>query len=342
MRLGPVAGLTAALAVAVGPAAQAQAQEARSEIPIREVVLSDGARRYAVPLTVGGVALEAGLDSGSTGLRVLPDALAGGQVRETSRADTYAYGSGARYEGVVAEADAAIGAAKGVLSFQQIKAVGCVDRKPNCPANRVPLKDYGIQGDGLRGEGFKAILGVNMAEADVASPLPALGVRRWIIELPLPGSGKPGRLILNPTAQEAAGYTPFHIDPAFAQAKGGAHDAIQACLINSRSNAQVCGPTLLDTGAPGVNVVNGDAGVWPNDTPAMLAFMDGGKARTAVAFAIGRREFASRMSSVQNPSVRGVQIQPGLLPYFAYSVLYDPKSGTVALKPRADTRMRVQ
>ena len=52
------------------------------------------------------------------------------------------------------------------------------------------LKDYGIASDGLPGEGFKAILGIDMARGRGRQPASRfLGARRWIVELPRPGEG---------------------------------------------------------------------------------------------------------------------------------------------------------
>lgn len=331
-----------AASLLAGPAAVASnAPATRAEAPIREVVLSDGARRYAVPIRIGGSEIEAGLDSGSTGLRILPGAVtAADETRGRERSD-YSYESGARLEGVVAQGTLTIGAASAPITFQAIEAVGCTAQKPRCPASRVAPAAYGIQGDGLPGEGFKAILGINMADAEVANPLRALGARRWIIELPLPGGGRPGRLILNPTAEETAGFVTFPIERRFAAQHGGMHDGLPACLTNSQTRQQFCGPALLDTGAPGVEVINGRGAPWPNQTPAEVAFGDQGAPRTSAAFQIGRRDFASRLTYVPAP-VDDVRLHLGLLPYFAYDVLYDPEAGAVGLRPRPDTAMSVR
>jgi hypothetical protein len=305
------------------------------------VVLSDGARRYAVSITVGGKTLDAGLDSGSSGLRVLPGVLEPQDAEPGGRRSSYFYGSGARLTGVVGKARLAIGGASGQSSLELVQTVDCEPTHPHCPAARTPIASYGVQGDGLPGEGFKAILGVGMAEAEVNSPLPAIGVRRWIIELPLPGSGKPGRLVLNPTPDETSGYVAFPIDRRFADQRGGMHDSIPACLENGTTRRALCGAALLDTGAPGIVVINGPGAPWPDGTPAAVGFIDGSKVKTQAAFAIGRREFASRLTyEREGPS--DVRLHLGLMPYFAWSALYDVDAGTVALKPRPDTAMTVR
>jgi hypothetical protein len=315
--------------------------QARSEVPIREVDLTDQTRRYVIQIKVGETVIDAGLDTGSTGIRVLPGVLKPADAVESRKADSYSYGSGAKYDGVIGEAKVTIAGASGQVPIQLIKSVGCMDTIPKCPVSRVSPNQYGIQGDGLPNQGFKAILGLNMGRAPAANPLPLLGAKAWIIELPLPGSGRPGRLILNPTAEEVAGYAAFKVDPRFAGMDGGMHDAFPACLANVAAKQGFCGAALLDTGAPGIDVINGRGQVWANDTPAALTF-GGDKPKTAVGFAIGRREFASRLTYVPRPQVGDVRLHLGLTPYFAYTVLYDSDAGTVALKPRPDTKMVIQ
>jgi len=180
------------------PRARRKAQT-RSEVPIKEVALSDSVRRYSIPVTVGGTAIEAGLDTGSTGLRILPavlskdDALADGCLRQRGLRL-----AGTRIAGKSGHAKVAIGGLSASITVQLIDSIGCIARIPNCPASRIALSQFGMQGDGLPGEGFRAIIGVNMAEAEVASPLSAIGAKRWIVELPRLGAGTPGKLVLNP------------------------------------------------------------------------------------------------------------------------------------------------
>src|SRR4051794_9637325 len=108
-RLVFAAGLMA-LALAPNGASAAPAEPAaRSEVPIREVVLSDGARRYSIPIQVGATAIEAGLDSGSSGLRILPGVLADTDAKAVGGSDSYSYGSGAELDGVVGRAQVAVG-----------------------------------------------------------------------------------------------------------------------------------------------------------------------------------------------------------------------------------------
>lgn len=323
------------------PRAHAQsAGPTRAEIPIREVTLSDGARRYAVPITVGAAEILAGLDTGSTGLRILPGVLPDGAARPTGQSDSYSYGSGAKFDGAVAKAAVSVGGLRGDAAVQLIERVGCTDEKPRCAAGAIAPARYGIQGDGLPGEGFKAILGVNMADADAANVFKAVGARRWIVELPRPGEPGEGRLVLNPTDAEVQGFVSLPILDRFSDRRGGAHDAVAGCLINDASHAKLCGAVVLDTGAPGLEVIGADIArsPWPNETPATLVFTDAdGRPRAAERLVIGRRDHASHLSFVQRDRVPLTLILSGLTPYFAYAVLYDPAHGTVGLKPRPPT-----
>lgn len=318
-------------------ASHALAAAPRAEVPIKEVVLSDGTRRYAITVTVGATPIEAGVDTGSTGLRILPNTLGPTDARAGSRTAPYAYGSGVKLDGISAQATVAIGAASAPIEVELVEHVGCTEAKPRCPATRVSAADYGIQGDGLPKEGFKAIIGINMARADAETPLRALGARRWIVELPRPGEGVPGRLILNPTDDEAAGYAPLKIIAAFRDQHGGLHDAVPGCLVNRATQKRACGAVLLDSGAPGLGLANGGLGgqPWPENTPGLLVFADEhGHAVAGESFTVGLRAHASHLGFSEDAHVPGTVIYAGLMPYFAFSVLYDPEAGAVALKPR--------
>jgi hypothetical protein len=195
---------------------------------------------------------------------------------------------------------------------------------------------FGIQGSGLAGEGFKAILGVNMADADVASPFIGLGVKRWIIELPRPGSGQPGKLVLDPGDDETKGFVMLPILKTFQQQKGSMHDAVEGCIVNAASKEKACGALLMDTGAPGIRLANAKLGEqpWASGTAAALGFYDkDGHAVAEEDFTVGVRNHASHLIFNTSPAPT-VQIFAGLSPYFAFDVLYDPGADMIGLKPR--------
>jgi hypothetical protein len=326
------------LAAALGllglmPALAPAMAQMRSEIPIREVVLSDGTRRYGLTIMVGGTSIEAGLDSGSAGLRILPGVLKADDAKGTGKSDEIAYGAGTAFEGEIASATLKLGELGGASRVQLIRSKSCAGRVPNCPASRIPMEQFGIQGNGLPGEGFKAIFGTNSEENDVPNPLAEIGVKRWIIELPRPLSGMPGKLVLNPTEDETRDY----VFVPLRQGRGAEHDSVEGCLLNRDSKASICGQVLLDTGAPGINVAGGGAlpGSWPNGANLALGFYDGSKARAMENFRAGLREHASRLSATPRPGP--TVIYAGLSPYFAFDVLYDPAQHRIGFKPRAES-----
>jgi hypothetical protein len=326
--------LLAMLAVASPTVAQ---PPVRSEAPIRQLKLSNGALRYAVPVTMGSTTLLVSLDTGSTGLRILPGALARGDAAPSDTPETYGYASGSRYEGVVGEARVTIGGAHGTGPVHLIHTIGCFSYLPHCPASRTTLDKYGIASDGLSGEGFKAILGIDMAPGVVGNPLRFLGARRWIVELPRPGEGD-GRLILNPTDEEAEGYAVVPLSAPYAhEAGGGLHDAVPGCLVNSGSHERVCGPVLMDTGAPWLSVANARQAdePWPDGSGATLELFDKvGGLVVREALVIGARDLGTRLTWRRESHVYGPVIYAGIAPYFGYSVLYDPRRQTIGLKPR--------
>lgn len=328
-------GLIAFAALALGRGAAAQ-DPPRAEVPIRAITLSNGALRYGVTLRIGARTLDAALDTGSTGLRVLPGVLAPGDAASSGEPEVYGYASGSRYEGVAGEAQVTLGALTARAPVQLIERIGCFAQQPRCPASRTPLPHYGIASDGLPDEGYKAILGTDMASARVGNPLMAMGVRRWIVELPRPGEPGPGRLILNPDAADMAGFVMLPLAAPYAQIQGGGlHDALPGCLVHSISQVRVCGPVLMDTGTPFMAVANDRRGPWPEgDAAALEFFSPGGAIAMRELLTVGDRGQAARLNWRDEPRAPGVVIFAGVSPYFAYSVLYDARSQRIGLKPR--------
>ena len=330
------AALLAALAVLAAPAA-AEDGPPRAELPIHAVALSNGAIRYGVPVQIGATRLDAALDTGSTGLRVLPGVLRPGDADASEEPEAYGYASGSRYEGVAGEATLRLGAAAGRARLHLIRSIGCFAERPNCPASRTSLPHYGIASDGLPDEGFKAILGTDMDRTRIANPLAAIGVRRWIVELPRPGRPGEGRLVLDPTPDETRGYVMLPIVGPYAQIQGGGlHDALPGCLVHPATRTQVCGPVLLDTGSSFLAVANGQpAAAWPDGSDVVLQlYGKDGTVAVQTRLTLGSREAATRLVWRREPRAPRPVIFAGVAPYFAWSVLYDARAQRIGLKPR--------
>ncbi len=316
--------LTAALWLGLASAAVAGP---RSEVAIRDVVMSSGAHRYLIPVTIGGTTLDAGLDTGSTGLRVLSSALAPGDAKPTSEASDYNYGVGVRYRGVIAKGLITLAGATGEVPLALIRQVGCTDKIPDCPASKVNPAHYRIMGDGRPDEGVFAIIGLNMAGNAAPNPLQALGVSRWIVDLPRPGDTAAGRLVLDPADAELDGYSWFNLTPQNLNMVTGFHDAIPACV--SALSEKICGLALLDSGAPGIRIaLRKPHDAWSNSTAAQVTF-----GSLTSNFIVGSKAQTARLVFTQMP-VSAPQLYLGTLPFFAFSVAYDPGHNRIGLKPR--------
>ncbi len=296
----------------------------RAELPVREVDLSDGARRYVVTLLLDGKPVAAGLDTGSTGLRVLPRALSDDARRDSGPAVQYSYDSGTRFRGQAIRRTLAIGDLAGNVRLQRIDQIGCLPDRPTCPASRVDAAQFGIQGDGHPGEGFDAILGIRVKADAVANPFVQLGARRWIVELPRPGE-RAGRIILNPDPAELTGFTQIALDQ---------DDTIAACLVAGRAQRDICERALFDTGAPGLRIIGGArVAPWPDGTPAQVILGDGA-ATAAMAVVIGRRDQASGMFYMPSARPGPARLSLGLAPYFHWAVLYDADHAAIGVRQR--------
>jgi hypothetical protein len=215
------------------------------------------------------------------------------------------------------------GEVTGAIDIMRIDKLGCTEKQPDCPVRRVSAADFGIQGDGIAGQGFAAILGIRPVRDSIDNPLRQLGVTQWIIDLPRPGHPE-GRLILNPGQEETAGYQLF----AFADEGGD----LVGRLIGPAALGRVCGATYFDTGAPGLRVQGFEGfAVWPNGTRAALAITDG-KATVTADIAIGRRDQASLLMA--EPRAARKSLSFGLAAYFKWSVLYDIADRQIGLRAR--------
>ncbi len=311
----------AALLVATPALAQ------RVELPIKRVTLSNGDRRFSVTVAIDGQPVEAGLDTGSTGLRVLAAALpqAAGKHGEGVR---ISYGSGVEFGGPSIPVALGLGTLPaGKAHVQRIDKVACLARVPDCAARaKVGASDYRIQGDGQPGEGFVAILGIGLSADPVGNPLVALGIRRWIVELPRPGEDAPGRLVLNPDDAEVARYQHFSFI--------GDTNRVAGCIVAEAPAARLCAPAVIDTGAVGLRVQGGKAEqILSNGAAAQIVVGDD-RATAAMPVTIGRRDQASGMRLYPARRPGELTLSLGIAPYFHWSVLYDAEHRRLGLANR--------
>lgn len=319
------------LALAIATVAAPAWAQTRVELPIEAVRLSDGVVRYGVRLNVGGKSVLAGIDTGASGLRIMPDAAAGAKMERTTTPERYEFGSGARPAGVVARTRISAGQLSGEAAVHLVTGVTCEPRRPQCPG-RLGL-GYGFLGDGLPGEGFRVLLGLNMGPTSIDHPLRAIGAKRWIVELPRPGEAGSGKLVLNPDAAELAGFRIASLVGGFREQDGGGlHDAVAGCL---RQIARaVCGLTTLDTGAAFVKLLNPPPGapVWKDG--ATLTWEVQGRDRTAAASAPMTAGEPAKTVVYGTAPPRQPILQMGVWPYYDFAVLYDPDGRRLGFRAR--------
>ncbi|HJU15385.1 MAG TPA: hypothetical protein VJ770_02850 [Stellaceae bacterium] len=249
-------GLALLFLVLIAARAFAAGTTARIEVPIYQRQLPDGTIRYWVSVRVGGSApIAAMLDTGSFGLRVLQSALSPSDYQDTGIERRLAYGSGVALHGPLATAVIQIGDATSEtpITFQLVRSVGCIPRKPDCPAARVSPEDYRIGGNGLPGQGFEAILGLSLRRPRVAmaalNPLDLIGAQQWIVVLPLPGAADPGRLIINPAPQDLDGFRSAQVAPPPIHRPGMVRMIDPNCPAGEEAQTEACEPVKLDSGA---------------------------------------------------------------------------------------------
>lgn len=319
----------AALALISGLFAPAAWAAERIVVPITATMLPNGAMRYSVPVSVGGgPPVQAMLDTGSVGLRLLPGAVQPTRYKPLGRSMKARFGSGVELSGPLARADLAIGGfeARGAV-VQAADSATCLPGRQDCAASRPGPDGYRISGV------FAAILGIGLRPNPADNPLELAGEEAWIVILPRPGEPGPGELILNPTAEDRAGFSLFKLQPSPAAGRGGWLDnALTGCLAWA-GDTPVCGPTFLDTGTPNLSLIaEGRQVTWRPGLAAQLSFGDAGG--PSLAFRFGETPAARMRLSAPEPGHPRAGLNTGVLPYYSFAVLYDAKAGVIGLKPR--------
>ncbi len=323
----PTLALLAALA-----AAPVAGQAAETVVSVRKVVLPSGGRYFALPVRIGSKQLTAAIDTGSAGLRVLTRALDPGDARATGRPSSLTFGSGTTIAGAQAVAEVGFGALHGPVRVEIIERLSCAEFRPNCAEGHLPIGEMGLMGGGVPGQGAPAIIGLARSDIPVTVPFPALGVPRWIVDIP--NDAEDGRIVLDPPPQALQGFVRF---PAPIGPDGKPAGAIRGCLQNDASGERVCGLVVFDTGAAGISVSsNGRLPVhWPAGTPASLLYQDDdGHTRLIQRFRTGDPAHSSRLSFDHRADANGTVIHANASPYLCFDILYEADRSASSLRPR--------
>jgi len=307
------------------------AQDVRTEIPITQKLGANGRYFYFITLSVGNSPpITALLDSGSTGLMLLPGTIGPQDAQESSRFSSYGYGSGAQFGAVIGHGVMKLGGlqTRGPISMRLVKSVACRETRPACPVAGHTLSDFGFAEEAGMGNVNRARIGVSLGASDADNPLAELGNGVWIIELPRPGDAAPGRVILNPGADDIAGYTRLAVNRETGQVPG--------CAVNGTGKLSVCGNVLPDTGGNGLTVEarqRPSSFPWADGTPAILALDDARGDKIGMDFTI--RHVPGDPAALH--WAQGNFPEPrisGSLPFLGFSILFDSHRHEIGFKPR--------
>ena len=304
------------------------------DLPIHQTVNRSGALRYAVWVTIGERRIEALLDTGSTGLRVLAPVMPNPPASSTWT--DQGFGGTLRMKGRVVPAPIEIGSMTGKALVQVVDEVACANGRRDCGIFPVDADSFRIGGDAFPHQGYSAILGIGLpfTRTDLANPLESVGVKRWIIDLPRPNDLAPGHLILDPGTTESEG---FSILP-----RSGNADA-DGCLEGSFLTEKKCGTVLFDTGAPAISLTYDGLKAplaFKHREEGTLTLSLGNEKAVRLAFQAG--ESGGLCELTLTPPLSSNHSDPfivaGVSPFFTFDMLYDAAAHTVALRQRSPMR----
>ena len=301
---------------------------------------SNGTMRYSVPIQIGDAPpIDAFFDTGSSGLRILADAVPDSALALTTKSVFYSYHSGLLITGVVANAKVSLGSRSTPMPIplMLVQQVGCT--KPCDAAGKTPA-DYTFFG------GYKAILGVGMrssASAEgVGSPIAKLeGHPAFIVHSPDYG-GLSGTLELSPADATVASFSSYTLEASSPPAPlpdgtpSWNDRGIPSCVHDLSAKVDYCIPAELDTGNPPTYIE------WPAHTDPTTTTLPSG---TAVQVVIGPADtplgmYGYTVGATPRPGIDEVEIESatgkgfmnlGTAIFFHYDVLVDPQRGIEGL-----------
>jgi hypothetical protein len=321
--------------------ASAAATPREFHIPLRTIILPFGDLRYSMSITIGGRKIDAMVDTGSNGLRVLARSIPSVAVAgKAGPLEAIAYGAGDVLIGPIVSVDTGLAPqVDAVIPLQVIVNYQCMHDRANCAASLLHPEEYEIGGERVDGQGFDAIIGIEMPQAGakkrgLVNPLILLG-RSWIVTLPMPGDDETGSILVNPTQEERSRFTLYPLDPRLRDQNLTLDDAVTACL-KVAGYREFCAPTTMDSGAPAFaaysdNVTRG--GSFQTGTAVELDFH--APRGTSDAFRFTVEDYpAKHVMALPLPKGEPAHIESGILPYQYFSVLYDMDANAIGLAPR--------
>ncbi|MEM9568395.1 MAG: DUF3443 family protein [Cyanobacteria bacterium P01_E01_bin.34] len=319
---------------------QSQTYPQQVEIPIAIQRLANNAKALAVPVLVGGQAIELHLDTGSTGVRVLSEAIDPDLVMRTGERTQGQFFDGTVFEGEVAIASISIGpvSTTAPIAIHLVDTVRCPSVNPEC------FDDY-------QQAGMSGVLGLSIgartggSSVDIYSPIsrfPGNFQSGYIVKTE-GYYAVDGSLTLGLTPESMAGFEQMSVPPrqteprTFADGSNIWQDDALSLNHNLQGNGipapfqNLSGRTLFDSGT--AHVVLGvdrepsfSARLWPGailssqiEDTLSWQLQAGNTPSLSQVFLIGRE--------------RSPQHILGLPFFFNYEVAFNLRDGAIGFKP---------
>ena len=247
-----------------------------AELPLRVDCLT-GDIAFVVKVKIGTTEVDALVDTGSSGLRIVDGVVTATDLASRSNtAVQAAYGSGTVVEGVVATANVSLGAltTAAPIKLEIVTSAHCSAAKPGCPVANTSFDQFAFKG--AAGGTYKAIIGVGMRNGpnsqQVANPIAQLPMKpAYVIDIGAYGATT-GVLRIGPTPVQVAGFKTI-THPALPNGVAldngvGAFDDRQmpVCIVNTTQSKTFCLDALFDCGN-GTTDINASAAAGNGNIP---------------------------------------------------------------------------
>jgi hypothetical protein len=327
-----------------------------AEVPLTIAYQTPQQVAFVLPITFGDTQVDAILDTGSSGVRILPGVLAPTDIVSTSDVTVVeTYATGVQYIGHVATARVTLGAvtSPAAIPVMLIDTVQCATGHPNCPAAGYTAETYEMKPDAA-GHGYKVIVGTGMhshpgANA-VGNPIAQLpGHPSYVVRIPGGFGATTGVVEIGPDPSELSELASLQL-PALADGAPLADGtpawddwSIPTCVVDDTSGQSWCMPGLFDTGC-GPTLVYLDELMSAHSLPAgdsVTVTASNGTGPDAVP--IGTYDFTvgspPRLGLDEVTLVTGTtgfttEINVGTAIFFRSDVYFDHYGGTIGLLAR--------
>jgi hypothetical protein len=312
--------------IAAAACATPPATGSGGRVPLRLDQRGSGSVRMAATIEIGGVALDAFVDTGSSGLRVMPGVLDDSAYDAISdELVEFSYHSGLAIGGVVATAPVTIGGlTTPPIAIEAVRSVGCTPELPQCDT---------------AGFGYPAILGIGMrnlpGSGGIANPIVQLDGHPAFAVHARRGASS-GMLTIAP---DSDGYELTDVpleaggEPLADGSPARDDRTVPTCVVDETHGMTICAGGILDTGCGPTELLR------PSYTGANEMWSPG----TEVEVTTAALSYSFTIGAMPVPGVDEVLLEPrpnhtvdminvGTAAFFHADVLFDQAGGRIGIK----------